>query len=72
MLAQETTAQHAVESESQLLHPGLSAKTQMEGGELARARAIAQRLGITNLADDDFDVPTYMRRSKERDAGGMS
>lgn len=30
--------------------------------ELARARAIAQRLGITNLADDEYDVPTYMRR----------
>jgi cell division protein FtsZ len=31
-------------------------------GELARARAIAQRLGITNLTDDEYDVPTYMRR----------
>jgi len=32
------------------------------GGDLARARAIAQRLGITNLTDDEYDVPTYMRR----------
>lgn len=38
-----------------------------EGGELARARAIAQRLGITNLTDDDYDVPTYMRRQGDRD-----
>src|SRR5262249_27696443 len=38
-----------------------------EGGELARARAIAQRLGITNLTDDEYDVPTYMRRQKERE-----
>jgi cell division protein FtsZ len=38
-----------------------------EGGELARARAIAQRLGITNLTDDAYDVPTYMRRQQERE-----
>jgi cell division protein FtsZ len=38
-----------------------------EGGELARARAIAQRLGITNLTDDSYDVPTYMRRQQERE-----
>jgi len=37
-----------------------------EGSELARARAIAQRLGITNLTDDEYDIPTYMRR-QERD-----
>jgi cell division protein FtsZ len=37
-----------------------------EGGELARARAIAQRLGITNLADDEYDVPTYLRRQQEQ------
>jgi cell division protein FtsZ len=38
-----------------------------EAGELARARAIAQRLGITNLTDDEYDIPTYMRRQQERD-----
>jgi len=49
--------------------PGLQARspskdmgTGAEAGELARARAIAQRLGITNLTDDEYDVPTYMRR----------
>ena len=36
-------------------------------GELARARAIAQRLGITNLTDDEYDIPTYMRRQQDRD-----
>ena len=41
--------------------------TGAEGGELARARAIAQRLGITNLTDDAFDIPTYMRRQQERE-----
>ena len=35
------------------------------GGDLARARAIAQRLGITNLTDDEYDVPTYMRRQNK-------
>jgi cell division protein FtsZ len=38
------------------------------GGELARARAIAQRLGITNLTDDEYDVPTYLRRQQDREA----
>jgi cell division protein FtsZ len=38
-----------------------------EGSELARARAIAQRLGITNLTDDAYDIPTYMRRQQERE-----
>jgi hypothetical protein len=33
-----------------------------DNAELARARAIAQRLGITNLTDDEYDIPTYMRR----------
>jgi hypothetical protein len=39
------------------------AKSDTNTSELARARAIAQRLGITNLTDDEYDVPTYMRRS---------
>lgn len=47
------------------VNPGLASRqmgTGAEAGELARARAIAQRLGITNLTDDEYDVPTYMRR----------
>jgi cell division protein FtsZ len=39
-----------------------------ENGELARARAIAQRLGITNLTEDEYEIPTYMRRQQEKDA----
>ncbi len=46
---------------------GAQAAIRPENGELARARAIAQRLGITNLTDDEYDVPTYMRRQKERE-----
>ncbi|MEO5969532.1 MAG: cell division protein FtsZ, partial [Bdellovibrionia bacterium] len=38
-----------------------------EGGELARARAIAHRLGITNLTDDEYDIPSYVRRQQERE-----
>jgi len=46
---------------------GPTLTTGSEGGELARARAIAQRLGITNLTDDEYDIPTYMRRQQERE-----
>ncbi len=46
---------------------GASGAPSSEGGELARARAIAQRLGITNLTDDEYDIPTYMRRQQERE-----
>jgi hypothetical protein len=56
-------------AESDNVSPGLQARAPAkdlgagaEAGELARARAIAQRLGITNLTDDEYDVPTYMRR----------
>ncbi len=56
-------------TESPSANPGLQSRapskemgTGAEAGELARARAIAQRLGITNLTDDEYDVPTYMRR----------
>lgn len=45
----------------------LATAPQPEMTELARARSIAQRLGITNLTDDEYDVPTYMRRQQERD-----
>jgi cell division protein FtsZ len=50
--------------------PGLSAMPaapRADGNELARARAIAQRLGITNLTDDEYDIPTYMRRTQENE-----
>jgi cell division protein FtsZ len=46
---------------------GLASNPPAEGGELARARAIAQRLGITNLTDDEYDVPTYLRRQQDRE-----
>ena len=35
--------------------------------ELNRARAIAQKLGITNLTDDEYDIPAYVRRQQDRD-----
>lgn len=57
--------QDRVEAENEQA-PGLAAQTQA-GSELARARAIAQRLGITNLTDDEYDIPTYIRRQQERE-----
>ncbi len=47
--------------------PGLAASKPQENNELARARAIAQRLGITNLTDDEYDIPTYLRRQQEKE-----
>ncbi|MEN9722562.1 MAG: hypothetical protein RJB38_548 [Pseudomonadota bacterium] len=41
--------------------------TGAEGGELARARALATRLGISNLTDDEYDLPTYIRRQHDRE-----
>lgn len=34
--------------------------------EIKNARVIAQKLGISNLNDDEFDIPAYLRRGKER------
>ncbi len=47
--------------------PLTSTSVNQENAELARARAIAQRLGITNLTDDEYDIPTYLRREQERE-----
>jgi len=48
--------------------PAMSTATSgAETGELARARAIAQRLGITNLTDDEYDIPAYIRRQQDRE-----
>ena len=47
--------------------PGFRTSLMSEGGgELARARAIAQRLGVTSLTDDEYDVPTYLRRQQDQ------
>jgi len=35
--------------------------------ELKKARAIAQRLGITNLTEDEYDIPAYLRRHSKED-----
>ncbi|MBS1963467.1 MAG: cell division protein FtsZ [Bdellovibrionales bacterium] len=65
----EELNEEAPMASSEAVNPGLAKAaptkemgTGAEAGELARARAIAQRLGITNLTDDEYDVPTYMRR----------
>jgi len=38
-----------------------------EGGELARARALATKLGVSNLTDDEYDIPTYIRNLNDRE-----
>lgn len=38
-----------------------------EESELARARSIAQRLGISSITDDEYDIPTYIRRQQDRE-----
>ncbi len=36
--------------------------------DLTRARAIAQKLGLSNLTDDDeFDIPTFIRRQQDHE-----
>ena len=49
--------------------PAMTTATTNAGdtSELARARAIAQRLGITNLTDDEYDIPAYIRRQQDRE-----
>ena len=42
-------------------------KESVEESEVHRAKSIAQRLGITNLADEEYDVPTYLRRNQEQE-----
>ncbi len=38
-----------------------------KNAELLRAKAIAQKLGLTNLTDDEYDIPTFIRRQQEQD-----
>jgi cell division protein FtsZ len=62
--AMPTSAQMSAQAQS-LQTPNVSQGADMS--ELARARALAQRLGITNLTDDEYDVPAYLRRQQERE-----
>jgi hypothetical protein len=32
---------------------------------LARAQQIARSLGVTNLSDDEYDIPTFIRRQQQ-------
>lgn len=69
MLAQAA----AIVKGEEVVAPGLAAiasvpmGTGAEGGELARARAIAIKLGVNSLTDDEYDIPTYMRRTQDRE-----
>ncbi len=63
-MSAQATAQVSPQPQS-LQTPSVSQGAEMS--ELARARALAQRLGITNLTDDEYDVPAYLRRQQERE-----
>ena len=65
----ELASQEAVEAMAKSTPAQTTAATnvQPENSEVARARAIAQRLGITNLTDDEYEIPAYMRRGQERE-----
>ncbi len=54
-------------SPSALLNAKGMNRAATESPELMRARTIAQTLGITNLTEDEYDVPTYLRRKQEKD-----
>ncbi len=63
-MSAQVSAQLSAQAQS-LQTPSVSQGAEMS--ELARARALAQRLGITNLTDDEYDVPAYLRRQQERE-----
>jgi cell division protein FtsZ len=46
---------------------GASAQ-QGKGADLNKAKQIAQKLGLTNLTDDEYDIPTFIRRQQEHEA----
>jgi hypothetical protein len=37
------------------------------GTDINKAKQIATRLGLTNLTDDEYDIPTFIRRQQETD-----
>jgi cell division protein FtsZ len=45
---------------------GIGAKARDNRSEsLARAQQIARSLGVTNLTDDEYDIPTFIRRQQQ-------
>lgn len=46
---------------------GAAASSKNMQPDLGRAKAIAQRLGLTNLTDDEYDIPTFIRRQQEHE-----
>ena len=45
-------------------NPAAGATARAYPPELARAQQIARSLGVTNLSDDEFDIPTFIRRQQ--------
>lgn len=40
-------------------------ETKPRPSELERAKQIARNLGVTNLSDDEYDIPTFIRRQQQ-------
>lgn len=46
---------------------GLGARSKdVRAESLARAQQIARSLGVTNLTDDEYDIPTFIRRQQQQ------
>lgn len=44
--------------------PPAPAKEKPKMSDLERAKQIARNLGVTNLSDDEYDIPTFIRRQQ--------
>jgi hypothetical protein len=40
-------------------------KEKVKMSDLERAKQIARNLGVTNLSDDEYDIPTFIRRQQQ-------
>jgi hypothetical protein len=46
---------------------GMGARSKdLRAESLARAQQIARSLGVTNLTDDEYDIPTFIRRQNQQ------
>lgn len=60
--AEEAIARFDAEGDEDLLG---AQEPKVNQSELSRAKNLAQKIGLTNLADDEYDIPTFIRRQQE-------
>lgn len=62
----EMFADHAKEAAQEPAKDNaLAARAKDYKAELDRAKQIARSLGVTNLTDDEYDIPTFIRRQQQ-------